>query len=127
MLSMKVIVQSLGFKASSSLDSFIHEKLKSIKYEKLIGANVVLHKGGENFPDNNFCEIRLEIPGNDVFAKRHSLHFETAISSCIDALNESLKRLKSKQIHKRQAHSMAIRDEIINQKMELNENPISEE
>ena len=48
MLSMKVIVQSLGFKASSSLDSFIHEKLKSIKYEKLIGANVVLHKGGEN-------------------------------------------------------------------------------
>lgn len=110
---MKVIVQSLGFRASEALENFIREKLKVIKYDKLIGANVVLHKGAENTPNNNHCEIRLEIPGNDVFAKRNSLYFETAISACIEALNETLKRSKSKRIYKRQANATQIQDAIV--------------
>jgi len=110
---MRVIVQSLGFRASEALENFIREKLKVIKYDKLIAANVVLHKGTESTPNNKHCEIRLEIPGNDIFAKRNSLYFETAVSACIEALNETLKRSKSKRIYKRQTGAIQIQDEAL--------------
>lgn len=111
---MRVIIQSLGFRASAALKEFIHGKLKLIKYDKLVGANVILFKGAENTPNNNYCEIRLEIPGNDVFSKRNSFYFETAISACIEALNETLKRSKSKRIYKRQANATQIQDAMLN-------------
>jgi putative sigma-54 modulation protein len=53
------------------------------------------------------------MPGNDPFVKRHSAHFETAISECVDVLNETLNRLKSKDIKSRQAESDAIQDALM--------------
>lgn len=114
---MKVIIQSLGFRASTALKEFIHNKLKLIKYDKLVGANVVLFKGTENTPNNNYCEIRLEIPGNDIFSKRNSLYFETAISACVEALSETMKRSKSKRIYKRHANATQIMEALINGEM----------
>jgi len=107
---MDIIIQSLGFKASEKLENHIKEKLNTLKYDKLIRANVTLFKSHESTPENNYCQIRLEIPGNDVFAKRCSIHFETAFSSCIDALNETLNRNKSRRVARRQADATKIQD-----------------
>jgi putative sigma-54 modulation protein len=62
-----------------------------------------MYKGPAAEPDNVYCEIRLEIPGNDLFVKRHSPHFQTAVSECIDVLNTTLQRTRERQIdHNRQ-------------------------
>ncbi len=54
-------------------------------------------------PQNNVCEIRLEVPGNDHFVKKNSDMFEKAITECIDAFQKIIRRTKDKQISKRQS------------------------
>jgi ribosome-associated translation inhibitor RaiA len=100
---MDIIIQSLGFNAGESLEAFIREKAQTLKSDKIVRVNVAMYKGPAAEPDNVYCEIRLEIPGNDLFVKRHSPHFQTAVSECIDVLNTTLQRTRERQIdHNRQ-------------------------
>ena len=102
---MDIIIQSLGFKASEHLENFIREKLNKAVHEseKVIRANVTLYMGSDSNPQNNVCEIRLEVPGNDHFVKKSSDVFEQAITECTDALQKIIRRAKDKQISNRHA------------------------
>jgi putative sigma-54 modulation protein len=116
---MDIIIQSLGFTAGESLENFINEKLNSLNYDKIIRANVTLYLGPNNATENNYCEIRLEVPGNDPFVKRKSPYFETAVTECVDVLNETLSRSRSKQTDRRQVDSAAIQDAIIQMEKDM--------
>ena len=107
---MDIIIQSLGFKAGETLENFTREKINNLKYDKIVRANVTLYKGPDSNPENNYCEIRLEIPGNDPFVKKNGAYFETAVSECIDVLNEQLSRARQKNIDRRNADSAMIQD-----------------
>jgi putative sigma-54 modulation protein len=109
---MDIIIQSLGFKAGESLENFISEKLNSLKQDNIVRANVTLYKGPDNNPDGDYCEIRLEVPGNDPFVKKNSPHFETSVSECVDTLKEILNRSKSKESDRLQGEAIAIQDAI---------------
>jgi putative sigma-54 modulation protein len=100
---MDIIIQSLGFKASDHLEEFIREKLNRIVHEsdKVIRANVTLYAASESNPNNNVCEIRLEVPGNDHFLKKGSSVFEQSITECTDALQQIIRKAKDKQISQR--------------------------
>lgn len=100
---MDVIIQSLGFTASEDLKSFINEKLdKLINKEAIVRADVTLYLGPDSAASNNYCEIRLEMPGNDPFAKRNSDTLEKAVLDTIETLQKQLRRQKEKQIDRRQ-------------------------
>jgi len=109
---MDIIIQSLGFKAGEGLESFIREKISSLNHDKIVRANVTLYKGPDSAPEGDYCEIRLEVPGNDPFVKRSATHFETAIVECVDVLAENLRRQKDKQLERRQGEAEAIQDAI---------------
>ena len=109
---MDIIIQSLGFKASDALEDFIKEKLNGLKSDRIIRANVVLYKGPAGNPDSDYCEIRLEVPGNDPFVKKHNPYFETAVSECVEVLTQQLKKIRDKNIDQRQADAVAIQDEL---------------
>ncbi len=100
---MDIIIQSLGFKASTNLEEVVREKINKavLESDKVVRANVTLFAGSEADPNNNVCEIRLEVPGNDHFVKKNSDTFEKAISGCVDALQKIIRRAKEKQISKR--------------------------
>lgn len=103
---MDIIIQSLGFKASEDLETFIHEKLgKLIGQDQIIRANVVLFKGADNNPESNYCEMRLEMPGNDPFAKRSGPSFEQAVVETVDTLQKLLRQAKEKQLDRRQGQA----------------------
>lgn len=110
---MDIIIQSLGFKAGEKLEAFVNEKVSSFKNDTIIRADVTLYKGPESEAESGYCEIRLEMPGNDPFVKRNGAHFETAITECVDALAEILNRQKSRQVKQRQADANAIQDALI--------------
>ena len=95
---MDIIIQSLGFTASDNLKSFVEEELGKLihKNDMIIRANVTLYKVSESIPENNFCEIRLEVPGADLFAKRSSNMFEQAVIDTVDALRTQLRKMKEK-------------------------------
>lgn len=100
---MDIIVQSLGFKASTNLEEFIKEKINKavLQTDKVVRANVTLFAGPESDPHNNICEIRLEVPGNDHFVKKSNDTFEKAITDCVEALQKIIRRAKEKQISNR--------------------------
>jgi|GEM_PF-365934 len=98
---MDIIIQSLGFKAGDTLEGFINDKVSGLKSDHIVRANVVLYKGADSDPENNYCEIRLEVPGKDHFVKKHSPYFETSVSECVEILTQMIKKSKDKHIDRR--------------------------
>ena len=100
---MDIIIQSLGFTAGEGLEKFVHEKLEKFNKEStIIRANVTLFIGSDGNPNKYCCEIRLEVPGNDLFVKKNADSFEKAIVSASEALLRSRKRAKEKMIDRNQ-------------------------
>ena len=101
---MDVIIQSLGFKHSEHLESYINEKLQKLTPgDRIIRANVTLFQGPDRAAPTDYCEIRLEVPGPDLFVKESSAEFEQAIDECINKLQGILRKQKDKMVdsHKR--------------------------
>jgi ribosomal subunit interface protein len=92
---MKINLQSLHFKASDQLASFVEEKVNKLsRYDDtIISADVTLTLDG-NSVDNKICDIRLIVPGNDNFVKRNAETFEEAIAGCVDTLQKILTEKK---------------------------------
>ena len=101
---MDVIIQSLGFKHSQHLETYINEKLgKLMPSDHIIRANVTLFQGPDRATPNDYCEIRLEVPGPDLFVKDQSAEFEQAVDECVNKLQSILRKQKEKMVdsHKR--------------------------
>lgn len=95
---MDVIIQSLGFKAGEGLEAYIQQKLEKLTPNgHIIRANVVLFLGPDKGTPNTYCEIRLEVPGNDLFVKEHSAEFEQAVDAAVNKLQGMLRKAKEKQ------------------------------
>jgi putative sigma-54 modulation protein len=96
---MDIIVRSLGFTAGDELEVFIREKLEKFDKEtNIIRANVTLYTESQSNPNCNYCEMRLEVPGNDLFVKRNSDSFEKAIVDAINTLQQNLHKAKEKHL-----------------------------
>jgi putative sigma-54 modulation protein len=98
--SMDIIIQSLGFKAEESLENYVREKLNKLKPDdQIIRANVTLFLGADKNTRDTFCEIRLEVPGNDLFVKESAKDdFEQAVDSAVNKLQSILRKAKEKQV-----------------------------
>ena len=100
---MDVIIQSLGFKASDTLEDYIREKLeKRTPGDRVIRANANLYQGPDRNTPNDYCEIRVEVPGNDLLVKETSPDFEQAIDEAINKLQGMWRKAKEKEIDRRQ-------------------------
>lgn len=96
---MNVIVQSLHFDADIKLISFIQEKVGKLAlfHDRIISSDVTLRVGSESErPENKYVELRLAIPGNDLFAKRKAASFEEAAVLAVDALRNQMERERTK-------------------------------
>ncbi len=100
---MDIIIQSVGFKASSNLEDFVRERLEKLNHisDRIIRANVTFYEGSAGNPDNNICEIRLEMPGNDPFVKKSSDLYEKAVVEAVDSLQKIMQKNKEKAMSKR--------------------------
>lgn len=96
---MDVIIQSLGFKAGEQLESYIQQKLQNLTpNEGIVRANVTLYLGPGKATPNTYCEIRLEVPGNDLFIKEHTDEFEQSVDVAVSKLQAMLRKAKEKQV-----------------------------
>ena len=96
---MNVIVQSIHFDADSKLVEFITEKVNklSLFHDRITSSEVTLRVGSDSErPENKQVEIRLAVPGNDMFAKRKASSFEEAAVLAVDALRNQVEREKTK-------------------------------
>lgn len=95
---MKVKIQSIHFDADTKLLSFIDERIAKLSslYDGVIGGEVFLRLDKAADSENKITEIKLFIPGNDLFARKQCKTFEEATDTAIDALKSQLVRRKEK-------------------------------
>ena len=95
---MKVKIQSLHFDADKKLLDFVHEKVNKLEtyYDKIINGDVVLKINKSDAAENKVAEIRLFIPGNDLFVKKQCKSFEEAVDIAVEALRKQITKHKEK-------------------------------
>lgn len=95
---MKVTISSIHFKADVKLEEFIREKTAKLStlFDGVIGCDVILKLDSATNNENKIAEIRVMIPGNDLFAKKQAKTFEEAVDNTVDALKRQVKKHKEK-------------------------------
>ncbi len=95
---MDIKIQSIHFDADKKLIAFIEDKVKKLaKYhDGIIGAEVFLKLEKSSDKDNKVAEIKLLVPGSDVFAKRQCSTFEEATDLSVEAITSQIKKQKEK-------------------------------
>lgn len=93
---MEAKIQSVHFKATEELQEFIQGKVDKLSRinDKFISVDVYLKLDNSNTHDNKVCEMRISIPGHELFAERQCKTFEEAASLVTDALHDQLMKRK---------------------------------
>ncbi len=96
---MNVKIQSIKFDADQKLVEFINNKIGKLDkfYDAIIGAEVYLKLENTQGVENKIAEVKLLIPGNDLFVQRQAKKFEEGIDECVEVLKRQVKKHKEKQ------------------------------
>ena len=95
---MKVRISSLHFKTDQKLDDFIESKVNKLYqlHDQITGSEVILKLDKDSNKENKVAEIKLDVPGADIYAKKQSKSFEEATDLAVDALKKQLIRHKER-------------------------------
>ncbi|MGF1637744.1 MAG: ribosome hibernation-promoting factor, HPF/YfiA family [Cyclobacteriaceae bacterium] len=95
---MKLQMHSIRFDADQKLLDFIQKKADKLDtfFDRIIDGEVFLRVEKDNAQENKHVEIKLNIPGSQLFAKENSKSFEAATDLAIEALRRQLKKHKEK-------------------------------
>ena len=96
---MDITIHSIRFTADKKLEELITNKINKLKQfdKRIISANVYLRLAKSQDLENKITEIKLEIPGTELFAKRQTNSFEKSTDSVVEALRKQLQKFKEKQ------------------------------
>ena len=99
---MKVKIQTLHFNADKNLELFVNERLDKLitRHQDIVLAEVTLKLDKAQTMENKIAEIKLEVPGSNLFAKKQSKTFEEATDTAVEALQRQLKKYKEKKTSK---------------------------
>lgn len=94
---MKLKVQSIHFDANRKLVNFIQKKIDKLEtyFDRMVDGEVFLRLNNEGV-ENKTVEIKLNLPGNQLFAAEKARSFEAATDQATEALKAQLKKFKTK-------------------------------
>jgi putative sigma-54 modulation protein len=95
---MNIQIHSVRFNADKKLIDFVNQKLdKLIQFgDGIVNAEVYLRLDKDQERENKISEIKLELPGGPLFARKQSKSFEEATDEAIDALKKQITKHKHK-------------------------------
>ena len=97
---MKLQIHSVRFDSDYKLIQVIKKKLVKLEtfYNRIIDGEVFLRIENDEFRINKIIEIKLNIPGNQLFAKERARTFEIGVDEATEALRRQIKKVKEKQL-----------------------------
>ncbi len=98
---MQIEVRSVHFTADVKLIDFIKARLKKLEQyqDDIVDGEVFLRLDNNNDQSNKITEIKLNVPGSELFAKKQAKSFEAATDEAIDALRRQIRKRKGKMSH----------------------------
>ena len=95
---MKVKIQSVKFDADEKLIAYVEGKMNRLErfHDGITTAEVTLSLENVVKDSHKKVAVRLEIPGESLFAERSASTFEHALDLSIDALKSQIAKAKEK-------------------------------
>ena len=96
---MKIRVQSIHFTADKKLLNFIQKKADKLDlfFDQIISGEVYLKLENVETETNKITEIKLLVPGTQLFAKQQCKTFEEATDLAIESLIKQIGKHKQKK------------------------------
>ena len=97
---MKWDIQTVGFNAKEELMDTVKERVTKLEkfYNPIIGAEVYLKLLYDDQRENKKVELKLNIPGEDVYADHQSESFEASLQEAVEKVRKQL--LKKKDLER---------------------------
>ena len=97
---MKLQIHSIRFDADDKLIDLIKKKLIKLEtfYDRIIDGEVFLRIENDESRINKIIEIKLNIPGDQLFAKERARSFEIGADEATEALRRQIKKFKETQM-----------------------------
>jgi putative sigma-54 modulation protein len=96
---MNIQIHSVRFDADKRLIDFVNQKLEKLPQfcEDIVNVEVYLRLDKDSERENKISEIKLELPGGPLFAKKQSKTFEESTDEAIDAIKVQITKHKQKK------------------------------
>jgi putative sigma-54 modulation protein len=93
---MDVQVSSIHFKADQDLIAFIQDKVNKLTlfHDKILSGDVTLRIDKDSDRENKVVEIKLHVPGHELFSRRRSSSFEQGTAAASDALRRQISKVR---------------------------------
>ncbi|HLW19643.1 MAG TPA: ribosome-associated translation inhibitor RaiA [Cyclobacteriaceae bacterium] len=97
---MKLQMQSIHFVADQKLIDFIQKKTDKLDTycDQIIDGEVIMKLDKNDRSENKIVEIKLNVPGKQLFAKNQAESFESATDEVIEGLRRQIKKYKQKAV-----------------------------
>lgn len=107
---MKITVQSIRFNADKKLLDFIQRKVDKLDtfYDQIISGEVYLKLENVEDEANKITEIKLMLPGNQIFAKEQCKTFEEGTDLAVECLRKQIEKHKQKKAIAAEAAKKAV-------------------
>jgi putative sigma-54 modulation protein len=78
---------------------FVQRKLDKLEtfYDRIIDSEVFLRLENDDQKENKIVEVKMNIPGEQLFAKAKAKTFEAATDDVAEALRRQIKRFKDRK------------------------------
>jgi ribosomal subunit interface protein len=94
---MNTIINTAKFTADEKLEKFINDKVAKLDrlIDRAVKCEVFLKIDKPESENNKIAEMRLYVPGNDLFVTKQADSFEQAVADCVDALKVQIEKYKN--------------------------------
>ncbi|MCB0557388.1 MAG: ribosome-associated translation inhibitor RaiA [Lewinellaceae bacterium] len=95
---MRVYTESVQFKADQKLIDYIEKRVNKMDqfFDRIIEARVTLKLENSGQIKDKIAEVRLSVPGDQLFAKEASKTFEASVDNATSALKRQLIKYKER-------------------------------
>lgn len=92
-------MHSIRFDADKKLIDYVQKKADKLDrfYDRIVDGEVFMRLDKDDGQENKILEIKLNIPGNQLFVSERSRSFEAAADMAVENLKRQLKKVKEKQ------------------------------
>ena len=94
---MNTTINAVKFRADEKLEKFINEKVAKLDrmIDSAVKCEVTLKVEKPESDNNKIAELRLNVPGKDLFVTKQADTFEQAIAEGVDTLKVQIEKYKN--------------------------------
>lgn len=91
-------VNTVHFTADQKLVDFIQNKVQKLElmYDRIIASEIYLRLDKNEEKENKIAEVKILLPGSELFAKKQCKSFEEAADLAVSALKKQVEKYKAK-------------------------------